>query len=150
MTLIAQQTPTGAAGGLAPTGRSAGTAPVSGTGGTAAAAPAVDPALRQVAQQFEAIFLRQMIGSMRSSGLSEGLFDSSATEQFRDMADARTADDMARTGSFGIADLLMKQFAGKTGRPTGEPAIGAALKSIAAVETASAADGAAATGSTTP
>lgn len=142
MTTIAQQAQTGA------TGTSALAAAASA--GSAATTPAVDPALRQVAQQFEAIFLRQMIGTMRSSTLSDGLFDSSATEQFRDMADAKTADDMAHTGSIGIADLLMKQFAGKTGHPTGEPAIGSALKTISAVESATAADSAATTGSQTP
>ncbi len=79
-----------------------------------AAAPARDPALEKAAKAFEAIFLRQMIGAMRSSSLSEGIFDSSATEQFRDMADARTADQMAQTGKFGIAELLMRQFGAKT------------------------------------
>lgn len=79
-------------------------------GAAQAATPARDPALEKAAKAFEAIFLRQMIGAMRSSSLSEGIFDSSATEQFRDMADARTADQMAQTGKFGIAELLMRQF----------------------------------------
>lgn len=69
-----------------------------------------DPALEKAAKAFEAIFLRQMIGAMRSSSLGEGIFDSSATEQFRDMADARTADSMAQTGKFGVAELLIQQF----------------------------------------
>lgn len=116
-----------------------GTSPASGT----AATPAADPALRKAAQQFEAIFLRQMIGAMRSASLSDGLFDSSATEQFRDMADAQTADSMAKTGSFGVAELLMKQFAGKTG-PSPVQA-GSALRTIAATQAASAADAAMAT-----
>ncbi|MGE4409942.1 MAG: rod-binding protein [Sphingobium sp.] len=87
-----------------------------GAAGTTASDPALAPApsLAKAAQAFEAIFLRQMIGAMRSSSLSEGLFDSSATEQFRDMADSRTADEMARTSRFGIAELLMKQFAPAT------------------------------------
>ncbi|MPT49252.1 MAG: hypothetical protein E2598_12695 [Sphingobium sp.] len=76
-------------------------------------APQADPKLQKVAQQFEAIFLRQMIGSMRSSSLAEGMFDSSATQQFRDMADAKTADELASTSRFGIADLLMKQLGPK-------------------------------------
>lgn len=38
--------------------------------------------LEKTAKQFEAIFLRQMIGTMRQSGGGEGIFDSSATEQF--------------------------------------------------------------------
>ena len=55
-------------------------------------------ALDKVAQQFEAVFLRQMIGAMRSASLAEGITDSSATQQFQDMADARTADAMAEAG----------------------------------------------------
>ncbi len=81
--------------------------------GAAPAAPARDPSLEKAARAFEAIFLRQMISSMRGSSLGEGIFDSSATEQFRDMADSRTADDMAAHSKFGIADLLMRQFAPK-------------------------------------
>lgn len=81
------------------------------TGGTGAAAHRAD--LAKAAEQFEAIFLRQMIGAMRSANLAEGLTDSSATDQFRDMADARTADSMAKTGSLGIAELLLSQFGGK-------------------------------------
>ncbi|SCW76947.1 flagellar protein FlgJ [Sphingobium faniae] len=71
-------------------------------------------ALQQAAKQFEAIFLRQMIGAMRSSSMGEGLLDSSASDQFRDMADARTADSMAEKGSLGIAELLLSQFGGQS------------------------------------
>lgn len=71
--------------------------------------------LQKAAKAFEAIFMRQMIGAMRSASLDEGLGDSSATEQFRDMADSRTADAMADSGhGFGIAALLLKQFGGAT------------------------------------
>ncbi len=64
--------------------------------------------LGRVAQQFEAIFLRQMIASMRSPSLGDDLFGSDASNQFRDMSDARLADSMA--GQFGIAQLLEKQL----------------------------------------
>lgn len=67
-------------------------------------------ALKKVAQQFEAVFMRQMIGAMRSASLAEGISDSSATQQFQDMADARTADAMASKGAMGIAELLIQQF----------------------------------------
>lgn len=70
--------------------------------------------LRDVAKQFEAIFLRQMIGTMRQSGGGEGIFDSSATEQFRDMSDARTADTMAEKGALGIAEMLLRQYESRT------------------------------------
>ena len=62
------------------------------------------------AQAFEAVFMRQMIGSMRQAGLGDDLFGSSAADQFRDMQDARLADQMAADGGFGIAQMLIKQF----------------------------------------
>lgn len=81
---------------------------------TTSPAPAQDDRqkLKAVAQQFEAVFLRQMISSMRSASLGDGLFDTSSSDQFRDLSDARTADAMAEKGALGIADLLLKQFGG--------------------------------------
>ena len=66
--------------------------------------------LRQAAQAFEAVFIRQLIGSMRNARLADDMFGSQATEQFRDMADSRLADSMAQQGTFGIAELLTAQF----------------------------------------
>jgi flagellar protein FlgJ len=66
--------------------------------------------LKKAAHAFEAVFLRQMIGSMRSAGLGDGIFDSEATQQFQEMSDAKTADVMAEKGAFGIADMLVKQY----------------------------------------
>ncbi len=83
-------------------------------------------ALDKVAQQFEAVFLRQMIGAMRSASLAEGITDSSATQQFQDMADARTADAMANKGAMGIAELLIKQFGARVQDSPGAPSSPAA------------------------
>ncbi|WP_411269220.1 rod-binding protein [Sphingobium sp. SCG-1] len=69
--------------------------------------------LEKTAKAFEAIFLRQMISTMRSSSLGEGLTDNGGSDQFLEMSDSRTADNMAETGKFGIADLLMKQLGAK-------------------------------------
>ena len=68
--------------------------------------------LKAAAQAFEAVFLRQMIGSMRQASLAEDdlLSGGRAAEQFRDMSDAKLADSMAEKGQFGIAELLLKQF----------------------------------------
>lgn len=66
--------------------------------------------LREAAKQFEAVFLRQMISSMRSAGLGEDILASDASNQFRDMSDARTAESMAEKGALGIAQMLLKQF----------------------------------------
>ena len=78
--------------------------------GAQPAASAQKAQLEKTAKQFEAIFLRQMIGTMRQSGGGEGIFDSSATDQFRDMSDARTADTMAEKGALGIAEMLLRQY----------------------------------------
>ncbi len=72
--------------------------------------------LGDAARQFEAVFLRQLIGSMRRAKLAEDPFGSSATESFREMADAHTADSMARLGQFGIATMIEHQFKTKGGR----------------------------------
>jgi len=82
---------------------------------TSLAPPAPDSAaqraaLRTAAQQFEAVFLRQLIGSMRQAHLADDMFGSAATDQFRDMSDANLADSMSHQGVFGIAQMLLAQF----------------------------------------
>lgn len=79
---------------------------------SAATGPANDNAakLKSAAQAFEAVFLRQMIGAMRSASLDDGMLDSAASDQFRDMSDARLADSMSGKGQFGVAELLVKQL----------------------------------------
>ena len=72
--------------------------------------PPVDPAIKKAAQGFEAVFLREMIGSMRKAQLAEGLFNSSASDQFRELADARTADAIAAKGQFGIAAMVERSL----------------------------------------
>ena len=67
--------------------------------------------LKAAAKQFESVFTRQMLKSMRAAKLSEDdLFGSDATDQFRDMQDSNFADQMSGKGSLGIGDLLVKQF----------------------------------------
>lgn len=71
-----------------------------------------DPALRKAAEAFEAVILRQMLASMRSAKLGDDIFGSSATDNFREMADAKLADNMAGLRQFGIADLVERQLGG--------------------------------------
>jgi flagellar protein FlgJ len=78
----------------------------------APAAKAPTPALQKAAQGFEAVFLREMIGSMRKAKLTEDdLFGSSATDNFRELADANLADSMSGLGQFGIAKMVEAQMA---------------------------------------
>ena len=78
-----------------------------------AAPPTASPdmaKLKKAAQAFEAVFVRQLIGTMRSATDGDGLFDSEASKQFQDMADSKTADAMAQKGALHIADMLVKQY----------------------------------------
>jgi flagellar protein FlgJ len=74
------------------------------------ASKAIDPELKKAAEKFEAVFVRQVLGEMRKAKLGDELFGSSATDNFREMADAKTADAMAKQGVFGIGALLAKQL----------------------------------------
>lgn len=98
--------------------------------------------LKAAAKQFEAIFTRQIMKSMRDSRLAEDdLFGSDATDQFREMQDSNLASQMADKGAIGIADLLVKQFEARVAKPAA--AAGATPASAAAeVTDAASPDGA--------
>ena len=84
--------------------------PISSALATPVKAP--NSALLKAAQGFEAVFRREMIGSMRKAKLTEDdLFGSSATDNFRELADANLADNMSSLGQFGIAKLVEAQMA---------------------------------------
>lgn len=64
--------------------------------------------LRQASQQFESLFVSMMLKSMRSAqdALGQGLFDSDAGRQFRDMQDQKLAADFGGRGTLGIAKAM--------------------------------------------
>lgn len=82
-----------------------------------AAKAGTDAALKTAAQKFEAVFLRELIGSMRKAKLADDVLGSSATDSFRELGDAKTADSMAALGQFGIANMIERQFARSGAKP---------------------------------
>ena len=64
-------------------------------------------------QRFEAIFVGMMLKSMRAAKLGDGLFDSKATEQFRDMQDDKLTQSMAVHAPIGIGKA-MTEFLSRT------------------------------------
>lgn len=90
------------------------TTPISSVGAAPAAAASGggDGGLRKAAEAFEAVILRQLMASMRQAKLGDDIFGSSATDNFREMADAKTADSIAAMRQFGIADMVERQFRG--------------------------------------
>ncbi|UYH54023.1 rod-binding protein [Qipengyuania sp. SS22] len=68
--------------------------------------------LRQAAQQFEAILLRQMLSSARSTDFGGNeLFGGEGEETFREMRDARFAEVTAESGQLGFAQAIEQQLA---------------------------------------
>ena len=82
-----------------------------------AAAPDVTPAHQKIAQsaeQFEAIFVRQMLAEARKSHFGgDALFGGQGMETFRQIQDERFADIAARSGAFGIGKMVAAQLGDK-------------------------------------
>lgn len=62
--------------------------------------------LDKAAAQFESLFLHQMLKSARAAKLGDGLFDSDALDQFRDMQDAKLSETIAVHTPMGIGKAL--------------------------------------------
>lgn len=91
------------------------TTPVSGLSApsSAPAASGTDRArLHKAAQDFEAMFLRQILSSARTSTQgSEALFGHKPDDTFTQMRDDRFAQIIAQSGTLGLAARLEAQFA---------------------------------------
>ena len=66
--------------------------------------------LREVAEQFEAIFINQILKQARETKLADDLFGSSATSTYEELLDTQTSEDIASHVKLGIADALVRQF----------------------------------------
>ena len=68
--------------------------------------------LRQVAQQFEALFLQMALKSMRQASMGDPIFDSNQSDMYREMFDQQTALSMTHGKGIGLADALVRQLQG--------------------------------------
>jgi flagellar protein FlgJ len=75
-----------------------------------AAKNASPEALEEVANQFEAFFLKMMLKQMRDANLSDGVFDSNQSRFYQDMMDQQMALNLSDKRVFGIADSIVKQL----------------------------------------
>jgi flagellar protein FlgJ len=67
-------------------------------------------AIRETAQQFEALLLQMMMKSMRESIVKSELSDSSTIETFEGMFDKEVSVQLAKKNSMGLADMLVKNL----------------------------------------
>ena len=66
--------------------------------------------LREVAEQFEAIFINQILKQSRETKLADDLFGSSANSTYEQLLDSETSENSASHVNLGIADALVRQF----------------------------------------
>lgn len=67
--------------------------------------------LDKAAQQFEAVFTGMMLKAMRAPKLAETLFDTKASETFRDMSDQKVVQSMAEHTPLGIGKAMSEFLA---------------------------------------
>jgi flagellar protein FlgJ len=68
--------------------------------------------LREVAGQFEALFIQMMLQSMRDATLGEGLLDSEHTKTYQSMFDKQIAIDLSKRQGLGLAEMMVRQLSG--------------------------------------
>ncbi len=75
-----------------------------------------DPeALRQVAKQYESLFARMMIKSMREAIGKDPLFGSDEGQSYQEMYDDQLSIELTKGKGLGLADLLVRQMQRLTG-----------------------------------
>ena len=87
--------------------------------------------LHQAAQDFEAIFLRQILAEARKSTMGDTLFSSDASSTFNPMQDARCADIAAGRDALGLAGMIERQLGGRAAA-SGNPPAGVGTKPASA------------------
>lgn len=66
-------------------------------------------AAKEVGQQFEAYFLKQMISSMRAAtdSMKSELWESSSMDSYQDMFDAELSVELSKAGQLGLTDWIV-------------------------------------------
>jgi peptidoglycan hydrolase FlgJ len=67
-------------------------------------------ALRKAAEQFEALFIQEMLKSMRASIEKDELTNNTTTETYEALFDREVSLQMAKRGSVGVADMLVSHL----------------------------------------
>ncbi|TGD73140.1 flagellar assembly peptidoglycan hydrolase FlgJ [Mangrovimicrobium sediminis] len=83
-----------------------------------------NPSLREAARQFEAMFLQQMLTSMRDAYLKSDLMHSPQMDFYESLMDQQWAQHMAGQGGIGLADQMVRQLTERVGAPTADQPAG--------------------------
>ena len=89
--------------------------------------------LEAACRAFEAILLRQILGSAQKTVISSSFANESATASvYRDLATEQMADGIARSGQFGVARSFLEQLKEKKGSHPAHPGAAPASQTTAA------------------
>ena len=66
--------------------------------------------LKEISNQFESIFINQILKQARQNKIKNGLFDSEAINTFNSMIDQQYSEILSKKTNFGISDALFNQF----------------------------------------
>lgn len=85
-----------------------------------------DPAkaVKQVATQFEALFMQMVLKSMRDATPKSGLLDSQEQQTYTSMLDEQLAQKIAQGGT-GLADVIARQLSRNLPQPAPDASAGA-------------------------
>ena len=66
--------------------------------------------LKEISNQFESIFINQILKQARKNKIENGLFDTKAINTFNSMIDEQYSEILSKKTNFGISDALFNQF----------------------------------------
>ena len=69
-----------------------------------------DSSLEDVAQEFESLFVFQMLKNARRAKLADNILSNKGSETYESLLDQEFSKIIARGQNFGIADALVRQF----------------------------------------
>lgn len=67
-------------------------------------------AIKQVAKQFESLFVKMVLKSMRDAKLADGLFENDQSRFYQEMYDQQLAIHLSGETGIGLADVIAKQL----------------------------------------
>ena len=66
--------------------------------------------LKEISNQFESIFINQILKQARKNKIENSLFDSEAINTFNSMIDEQYSEILSKKTNFGISEALFNQF----------------------------------------
>ena len=79
--------------------------------------------IKEVAKQFESLFVNMMLKSMRDATPKDGIFDSSQSNMYTGILDQQMSQKLSSSGGLGLADFMVKQMTRSQASPTDQPAL---------------------------